>query len=60
MKKLNFKFAFFYSENIRSLYYLKKLKKEGIYPSTIIVTSCNKITKDINKSHKFQIEKLRK
>jgi len=60
MTKLLYNFAFLYAENLRSLSYLKFLKKNNFIPSKIIVIPNNEVTKNINKGHKEQINKLKK
>ena len=60
MKKLNFKFGLLFSKNIRSYYYLDKLKTHDFIPSIIIDFPNNKITKKINQKHKFEIKKKKR
>lgn len=60
MTKLNYKFALLYAENLRSLSYLKFLKKNNFIPTKIIVIPNNEITKNINRGHRKKINNLKK
>tara|TARA_B100002051_G_C16659561_1_gene598380 strand:- start:350 stop:1033 length:684 start_codon:yes stop_codon:yes gene_type:complete len=60
MTKLNYKFALLYAENLRSLSYLKFLKKNNFIPTKIIVISNNEVTKNINRRHRKKINNLKK